>query len=257
MTDDELKPPKSSSQWPRLIIQCLISIAGLSLLVWHYVFPTARIDTISVALLLIAALPWLGMVFKSVEVPRLGKVEYLERAIRNQEAGLRSAENVATATSELVMTLTGQPTTRDLGAVELQQLADKYIAARASRPRGWERTAEVTRIFGQMTAAALHNVGFDARAALHSSDAGQRLAGIAFLYARPDPTMLEDLVGVITDKEDKGFNQYWGIKAIGKILSLQVRPSGMILNKLAQFADRVEEGTDRKYELRKLLQEFQ
>lgn len=109
MTDDELKPPKSSSQWPRLIVQCLISIAGLSLLVWHYVCPTARIDNISVAFLLIAALPWLGMVFKSVEVPGLGKVEYLEKAVRDQEAALKSTENIVTATSELVLNLTAQP----------------------------------------------------------------------------------------------------------------------------------------------------
>lgn len=107
-----------------------------------------------------------------------------------------------------------------------------------------------------MTAVALSSQGFDARTALRSPDAGQRLAGIAFLYARPDPAMLDELVEVITEKEDKGFNQYWGIKAISKILSLQKQPNKEVLKTLAKFADGVEEGTDRKYELRKLLQEF-
>jgi hypothetical protein len=258
LPDDPTAPEKQPKHWPRSTAQWLITLSAVSLLVFHYIRPTATIDHITVALLLVAVLPWLGLVFKSIELPGLGKFEYLERELREQRAALKSNENVTNVTSEMLLNLSGSALPNDSGAEDLQRLAQEYVAVRAARPRGWERTAEVTRIFAKMTAAASRTNNFDVRSALNSVDPGQRLAAISFLYAKPDASMLSELVDTIVDpsKEDKGFNQYWGIKAIGKALALQTKPNQAVLEKLAKFAARVEEGTDRKYELTRLLSEF-
>ena len=43
-----------------------------------YFLPFIAIDAVTVSLLVIAAVPWLGYMFRSLEVPGLGKVEYQE-----------------------------------------------------------------------------------------------------------------------------------------------------------------------------------
>jgi len=71
-----------TSTMKRHIPHILISAVALLLALGHAVFPNVRIDAIIVTLLLIAVLPWLGSIFKSVELPGGLKVEYrdLERA---------------------------------------------------------------------------------------------------------------------------------------------------------------------------------
>ena len=58
------------------------TISAVALLVagGHLLFPNARIDAVTLALLVIAILPWLGSIFKSVELPGGLKVEYQDLA---------------------------------------------------------------------------------------------------------------------------------------------------------------------------------
>lgn len=61
----------------------------------HLLFPGLAIDAVTVTLLVVAVLPWLGHIFKSIEVPGLGRVEYheLKRAENQAErAGLLAPE---------------------------------------------------------------------------------------------------------------------------------------------------------------------
>jgi hypothetical protein len=79
---------------PRAIQIIITAIAAL-LAVGHAWFPEIKIDAITVTLLGIAVLPWLGPLFKSVELPGGVKVEYqeLERAGKKvEESGLISPE---------------------------------------------------------------------------------------------------------------------------------------------------------------------
>jgi len=72
----------------------LISAVAVALAIAHIGYPSARIDGIILGLIAIALLPWLGSVFKSIELPGGLKVEYpeLERAGADAaEAGLLAA----------------------------------------------------------------------------------------------------------------------------------------------------------------------
>jgi hypothetical protein len=68
-----------------------ISVIAILLAVGHLIWPNAKIDAITIILIAIAVLPWLGSIFKSIELPGGVKVEYkdLEKAKEQAEkAGL-------------------------------------------------------------------------------------------------------------------------------------------------------------------------
>jgi hypothetical protein len=71
-----------------------ISITALLIALGHVIWPNVKIDAVTLTLIAIAVLPWLGSVFKSIELPGGLKVEYqdLEKAQENAEkVGLLSA----------------------------------------------------------------------------------------------------------------------------------------------------------------------
>jgi hypothetical protein len=59
-------------------IQFLISTVAVVLVIIHIAWPKLTVDLITVALLVIAIIPWLGTLFKVVELPGGVKVEYHE-----------------------------------------------------------------------------------------------------------------------------------------------------------------------------------
>jgi hypothetical protein len=70
----------------RYIPHIAISSAALLLALGHAIFPSIRIDVVTLTLLLIAILPWLGFIFKSVELPGGLKVEYPDLEKASQDA---------------------------------------------------------------------------------------------------------------------------------------------------------------------------
>jgi hypothetical protein len=62
----------------RHILHIGISATALVLALGHVIFPNVKVDAVTAILLLIALLPWLGSIFKSVELPGGLKVEYRE-----------------------------------------------------------------------------------------------------------------------------------------------------------------------------------
>ena len=79
-----------------MIFRMLISIAAVLLIACHLTWPTLSIDFVSILLIVIAMLPWLGTLFKAVELPGGFKFEYrnlekLEGEIK--DAGLLSQKN--------------------------------------------------------------------------------------------------------------------------------------------------------------------
>jgi hypothetical protein len=77
----------------RYIAHIIISAVALFVALGHIIFPSVRIDAITLVLLLIAVLPWLGFVFKSLELPGGIKVDTeLQKAAEDAaKAGLLSS----------------------------------------------------------------------------------------------------------------------------------------------------------------------
>jgi hypothetical protein len=97
----------------------------------------------------------------------------------------------------------------------------------------------------------------DVRNLLESEDEGKRLAAIAFLYANPNPHAIDQLIASVTGQEDKAFNQYWGLRTIQKLLGVGGPISVMNFGKLREFAGHLRRGTDRYFEVNRILAEYQ
>ena len=60
----------------RVVIASLLSLTAVAAAVAHAFFPDVKIDNVTAFLLLIAVAPWLGVFFKSLELPGGIKIEY-------------------------------------------------------------------------------------------------------------------------------------------------------------------------------------
>jgi hypothetical protein len=105
---------KSTSDTTKL--RRMITLIALVIALMHLLVPSLNIDTITLSLIVIAILPWLAPLFKSIELPGGFKVEFqdlknaeerVERAgllakveERVERTGLLSAERGALRTSE-------------------------------------------------------------------------------------------------------------------------------------------------------------
>lgn len=77
------------------ITQISITVVALSIAIIHLTYPALKIDSITLALLLVAAIPWLAQLFKSLEFPGGWKIEFKEFQTtkkRADEAGLLSGK---------------------------------------------------------------------------------------------------------------------------------------------------------------------
>ncbi len=121
--------------------------------------------------------------------------------------------------------------------------------------RGQERTTKMTALVSKMVANAPNLADYDVEDALKGEDRGSRLAAYAYLYARPAFEQLEALVSSVT-REDKPFNEYWGIRAIDKVLADRPPDANidMTITKLRKHLNnKLHPGTDRYYELDRIL----
>lgn len=83
---------KSSGQIKRL--RQFLTLGALAVAFVHLIWPTLAIDAITLVLLVIAIVPWLAPIFRSLEFPGGWKIEFqeLQRAAqRAEEAGLLAA----------------------------------------------------------------------------------------------------------------------------------------------------------------------
>jgi len=62
----------------------LVSAGALVIALVHVIWPDVEIDAVTVVLLAVAAVPWLGPIFKSIELPGGWKFEYQVQQIREQ-----------------------------------------------------------------------------------------------------------------------------------------------------------------------------
>lgn len=184
-----------------------LTCVGVGVAVLHVLAPGLRIDGVTITLLAVAAVPWLGELFRSIEVPGLGRVEFWERRLEAVERAANAA-------------LVGDGP--EGGAVDdteawdtVRELAAEYVKVRLELPSGRARTRRMDQVFARLVRATQRVRDFDAGALLGSQDAGLRLAAYARLYALPEPEVLDALVDAVTG-EPLPFNQYWGLQAVGR-----------------------------------------
>src|SRR5579863_3065537 len=79
-------------------LRIAISLLACVLLIAHLIWPGLKIDAITLTLFGIAIVPWLGSIFKSLEMPGGWKFEFKDfaKAVTNaEESGLLAPKKVA------------------------------------------------------------------------------------------------------------------------------------------------------------------
>ena len=243
------------------ILKTCITAGALLLAVVHQWVPFT-LDAPTIVLLVIALLPWLQPLVKSVEL--LG-VKFELQDLRDKVAAATGAAEsakqkafFAQSASEPPMSVTRPlQSPGDTTEASFQALADQYDHIRDTQSPGDARTLAMTTVVHKIIELAPHSQGFNLAAALVEKRRGVRLVAYAILYAEPNPGILEALVQSVTTIEDKPFGQYWGLQAIAR--SIDVVPDvkalpSQVITQLREFGNRIPRGTDRDYELRQILE---
>ncbi len=198
------------------VLRIGVTFGALILVTLHVWKPDLQIDSITVVLLIVAVLPWVQPLIKSIEL--LGvKLELQE--LKDELADAKgAAESAARKADYLLSGATPTPSIEVAGAQAVDmvgetfaQLMGAYEHIRATQSSGAARTQAMTAIVRKMIELAPSLQDFDVAETLISPQRGRRLAAYAYLYARPDFQFIEPLVTSVTKLEDKPFGQYWGL----------------------------------------------
>jgi hypothetical protein len=241
-----------------------VTLVALVLVTMHVLKPDLRIDSITIVLLIVAVLPWVQPLIKSIEL--LGvklELQDLKNELNDAKGAAKSAERkvdyLLSGAASAVPIDKENLRVAETAEQSFTGLMDDYEHIRNSQSSGAARTSAMTAVVRKMieVAPAIHT--FDLVDALKSDRGGRRLGAYAFLYARPDFEFIDDLVAGVTKVEDKPFGQYWGLQAISRVLASRggVSVSENVRSQLRQFSGRLPRGTDRDYEIRKILQELE
>lgn len=232
----------------RHIVAAVVSCVAVAVAVTHVLAPELRIDNITVALLVVAIVPWLRDLLNSIELPGGVKVEFkgveqrIEAAERTADAALVGGGDATPRTDD--------PAARD----EVRRLAAEYLTVRKSKRGGSDRTHRMDSIFARLVRATQRLSDPDLGGWLASPDGGLRLAAYARLYAVPDGAELSALADAVVD-EKLPFSQYWGIRALDKVADAvdvdQVPPR--VVRRLEDCLAGQPRGSDRVSLLRRLI----
>ena len=237
-------------------LKILVSVIAVLVLVVRFVCPNLIIDSITVGLILLALIPWLAPIIKSIEIFGIGKVELQD--LKNEVEKLKGAVESAEQKAEYAAAdVPEKNTSKTIMSAQdsLKELANKYIATRKNLRASPERTAVMTKIFKEMVQISSQINSLDVDTLLLSNNHGDRLSACAYLYANPSREKL-DLTIESMMEESKPFNQYWGIRAIAKIVyQLPSQEIDMrLVGKLERLSAVLSPKSDRYYELNKILQ---
>jgi hypothetical protein len=220
----------------------------------HLIWPRVRIDAITVALLVIAVLPWLHTLFTSITTPFFS-VQYreLKQQVEAAASTAESARQLVVVNEEREL---GRRTLRASEAdAALARLAQEYNDIRSSMRAGAARTDRMTTVVGRMAAAIEAGAAVDIEHNLHSRDRGERLAGYTALYVHPDPSKAAALVDCLLQLEDAPFGEYWALQSLRRIVEAGGRNAidqDTHAKLLGQAGGR-RWGRDRRYELDRIL----
>jgi hypothetical protein len=233
-----------------------ITVIACLVLVGRWFFPQIKVDAVTFGLLVVALLPWLAPIIQSVEVAGVGKIELRDLQEQVQDNALTANAALQKAQAATGLARSNQSITQPPAEVNrrIDDLARQYSEVRRSRATGFARTSATTEIVSQMIALAPHAGPIDIGRALRSQDPGNRLKALCYLYARPDPAYLDELIDV-TSKETQPFLQHWGIQAIEAITATGVPISETTRSALNNLAKAVTDPQDpsRTAEVRRIL----
>jgi len=281
-TSSEGQPaPPSKGMSPLSIstiaLSAVITVAALAGVIVHLADPNLKIDSIVVALLVIAIIPWLSLIFKSVEIPGLFKgefqnltsrVERTEEKVGQNSAQIvkveRAVDNAVEDTGGILQRAASDAAApaRPAGAItpsqhpqlQLEALIREYDNIRATESAGSARTLAMTKVIQQMIDLAPQLQDFDWATSLKSSDRGVRLAAYAFLYAYPRREAVDPLVHTTIYVEDKPFGQFWALLALERATDqLDCDGARGVEPVLKSFQSSLRPGTDRYEVLQRLL----
>jgi hypothetical protein len=251
-----------------MFIAGAISSSALLLALVHVIRDKTPIDSIVLSLFVIAMFPWAGRFVKTFEAFGVkgelrAELDEIKGATANATQTAEAAAQIATAKSQGLETIRlqqgGAATLQPNAEAQLKQLAKEYVDTRKRMKPGSERTSEMTSIFGKMAALTSQIDNLDVRQELLNpeNDPGRRLIGYAYLYSRPDPEFLNVLVECLTELESKPFEQYWGIKALGKVLDQTANIPPAVIEKLTALLGEFNSRTDRYFALSQILGDVQ
>src|SRR5262245_40092704 len=206
---------------PLRIIVTMFACVGI---LAHLIWPNLKVDAVTMAFFLAALFPWISPLIKSIELTGVGKVELQEMQrladdVKGAAASTERLVELASARASASVTVARAQPTCDPQS-EFVELQRRYNTVRQEMHSGSARTAQMTKIIQRMIDLSPMLMEYDVRANLGSSDRGIRLSAYAHLFALPSFELLEPLVQSVTKVEDKPFGQYWGLKAISRVLSL-------------------------------------
>lgn len=175
--------------------QITITVAALIIAFVHLKWPDLKIDSITLTLLLVAVVPWLSQIFKSLELPGGWKVEFqdLQKAKkRADEAGLLSGKVQSESPYSFQLVVDDDPNLALAGLrIEIEKRLNQ-IAESYQMDTGRSSAGRLLRLLGQrdlishqeqsvladmmgLLNGAVHGAKIDNRAADWAMDVGPRL----------------------------------------------------------------------------------
>ncbi len=158
-----------------LTLRIVVSVSALLIAAAHVWRPEAKIDSITIVLLVICALPWLQPLIKSVEL--LGvKLELQE--LQDKVAEARGAAESASRQAGLALSASTAPMPAPARAAtgsadsDIQALASEYENIRETQRSGDARTAAMTDVVRRMIDVARRTESLDISGALANEGRG-------------------------------------------------------------------------------------
>ncbi|MGI8667242.1 MAG: hypothetical protein ACR2N4_14655 [Jatrophihabitans sp.] len=239
----------------RILAQMAVSASAITLAIVHIVEPRWHVDSIVLALLAVAVVPWLGDIFESIDTPFGGlKFQDLARRLDELSGATQSLERRAD-TSESAGLAEMDDQARP---ARLEDLAAEYNRIRTDRnlTSGPLRTRMMTTLVGQMIAAVTRGSTIDQVDALAGADLGRRLAAYVSLYVHPESSLVIPVVDSVVDREPKPFGQYWGLRCLRRLIDVggAAIVDDHTRRRLERYAGELPNGSDRCRELDRILE---
>ena len=258
---------------PKTPIKIVVPIVALAFAGLHAGFPDKiRIDSITLGLIVIALLPWIGNLVESLKYGDLEvKLRNLEAKADEAKGAAAEAKGAAESARNLAIVPAGPRTevpTAPLGLAapnptapaqpqitQMEQLIKEYSEKRNTNPPGDFRTSLMADVVRRMIATAMATDPTIVLPWLNHQDHAHRLAAYAFLNARPDFSQVDALARSISNPDNPPFAQYWGIMALRNVIGCRGNQSvpEKTVAELQKFLARLQPGTDRYYELSRIL----
>jgi hypothetical protein len=190
------EPDTSQNLDPLKSLRQVVTLGALLLALIHLLRPTLAIDAVTLALLVIALLPWLAPIFKSLEFPGGWKVQFQElqkAAERAEKAGLLAAPSPRSPSEFAFQQLVGSDPNLALAGLRIEiekrlnLLAERHgiedrshglgrLLRRLMDQQALSAEASATlKEMGRLLASAVHGASVDPRAIEWAVNVGPRL----------------------------------------------------------------------------------